>query len=170
MLIRSANFADAQEIARVHSETWRTVYRGQISDDILDMQNMERRTALWQRRLAQLAEPVFLAEEGGVLGFCELIPSRDPGAGQTVGEIAAIYVHPSHWRKGVGRALCAHALSAADRRGYELVTLWVLASNDGAKHFYQAMGFRPDGARKTERLADGCDLHEVRFRRQALVG
>jgi ribosomal protein S18 acetylase RimI-like enzyme len=118
----------------------------------------------------QLTEPVFLAEEGGVVGFCELIPSRDFGAGQKVGEIAAIYVHPSHWRKGVGRALCVHALNAATRRGYELVTLWVLASNDGAKQFYEAMGFKPDGARKTERLADGCDLFEVRLCRRAFLG
>ena len=166
MLVRNANAGDAQKIAEIHVETWRTAYRGQISDVVLDAQNVEWRAAFWRERLLQAKDSVFVAEDGRVIGFCDLISSRDKDAGPAVGEIAAIYVLSEHWRKGAGRALCDCALSEAQRRSYEVVTLWVLASNSGARRFYEAMGFGLDGVMKTEKLSDGSDLHEVRFHRR----
>ena len=110
--------------------------------------------------------PVFVAEDDSIIGFCDLIPSRDKDAGQAVGEIAAIYVLCEHWRKGAGRALCDCALSEARQRGYGVVTLWVLASNSGARRFYETMGFSLDGVTKTEKASDGSELHEIRFHRR----
>jgi ribosomal protein S18 acetylase RimI-like enzyme len=141
-------------------------YRGQMPDAVLDALNEERRTVFWQERLTQERGRVFVAEDGGrIVGFCDFIPSRDKDADpQAVAEIAAIYVLPEHWRKGVGRTLCKSVLVEAGRRSYQAVTLWVLASNAAARHFYEALGFSLDGATKTEKAADGSDLHEVRFR------
>ena len=166
MTVRTANATDAQKIAQIHVETWRTAYRGQISDAVLEAQSVERRAEFWRERLTQARGSVIVAEDGSVIGFCDLIPSRDKDAGQAVGEIAAIYVLSEHWRKGAGRALCDCALSEARRRGYEVVTLWVLASNSGARRFYEAMGFSLDGVKKTEKASDGSVLHEVRFRKR----
>ena len=108
---------------------------------------------------------VFVAEDAGrIVGFCDFIPSRDKDVDpEAVAEIAAIYVLPEHWRQGAGRTLCRSALAEAGRQGYHSLTLWVLASNAAARHFYEAMGFRLDGAVKAEKLADGSPLHEVRF-------
>jgi ribosomal protein S18 acetylase RimI-like enzyme len=166
MLVRTANAADAQKVAQIHVETWRTAYRGQVSDAVLDSQSVERRAAFWRERLTQAKGSVFVAENGDVIGFCDLVPSRDRDASQLVGEIVAIYVHFQHWRRGAGRALCDCALAEARRRGYEVVTLWSLASNSSARRFYEAMGFSLDGATKTEKASDGSELHEVRFRRR----
>ena len=166
MLVRTANAADAQRIARIHVETWRTAYRRQISDAVLDAQSVEWRAAFWRERLSQAGGSVLVAEDGGVIGFCDLTPSRDKDAGENVAEIVAIYVLCEHWRKGAGRALCDSALSEARRRGYEVVTLWVLASNSGARRFYEALGFSLDGATKTEEASDGSELHELRFHRR----
>ena len=167
MQVRTATAADAEQIARIHVETWRAAYHGQIPDRVLDALNVEDRAAFWNKRLAEPEGSVFVAEGDGVIGFCDLVRSRDEDANpQAVGEIVAIYVLSQHWRKGAGRALCDCALAEARRRGFEEVTLWVLASNDRAKRFYEAMGFRLDGVAKTEKLADGSDLHEVRFRKR----
>src|SRR5665213_477873 len=166
MLVRTANATDAQRIAQIHVETWRTAYRGQISDAVLEAQSVERRARFWRERLTQARGSVIVAEDDSVIGFCDLIPSRDKDASQVVGEIAAIYVLCEHWRKGAGRALCDCALSEARRRGYELVTLWVLASNSGARRFYEAMGFSIDGVTKTEKASDESELHEIRFHRR----
>ena len=128
---------------------------------------MERRTAFFQERLAVHRGEVFVAEDGSgsIVGYCDLIPSRDKDANSNeVAEIAAIYVLPEHWRKGAGGALCLNALAEARRRGYKVVTLWVLASNDAAKGFYKAMGFGLDGTTKTEKMSDGHELKEVRLR------
>ena len=168
MFVRVANIADADAIAQIHVETWRTAYRGQISDAILDAQSVERRSLFWRERLTQPKGSVFVVEEDGIVGFCDLIPSRDSDAGQRIGEIAAIYVLSQHWRKGAGRALCDYALAEARQQGYESVTLWVLASNSIAKNFYEAMEFSLDGATKTEKASDGNNLHEIRFRRRVV--
>jgi ribosomal protein S18 acetylase RimI-like enzyme len=166
MMIRTARADDARQIAHIHVETWRTAYRGLIPDAVLDKLEVERRAAFWQERLLSARGAVFVAEEGAdVTGFCDLVPSRDKEAdAEGVAEIAAIYVLPRHWRKGAGRALCESAVAEARRRGYKSVTLWVLASNEGAKAFYEAMGFSLDGGTKTERMPGGHELNEVRFR------
>ena len=166
MLVRMATTADAPHIAHIHVETWRAAYRGQMPDAVLNGLDAGRRTTFWQERLAQTRGAVFVAEDGGrITGFCDLIPSRDKDAdARVVAEIVAIYILPQHWRKGAGRALCDRALATARGQGCKTVTLWVLASNGGAKRFYEAMGFSLDGATKTDRLTDGSELHEVRFR------
>jgi GNAT superfamily N-acetyltransferase len=165
MVVRTANAADAQKIAEIHVETWRAAYRGQIPEVVLDALSVEHRAAFWRERLVKAGGWVFVAQEDAVVGFCDLVPSRDKDADpQVVGEIAAIYVLAPHWREGAGRALCGCALAEARRRGHEMVTLWVLASNNGARRFYEAMGFSLDGAARTEKTAAGSDLHEVRFR------
>ncbi|MDB6015750.1 MAG: N-acetyltransferase [Pedosphaera sp.] len=136
-----------------------------MPDAILAALNIERRTTFWQERLLQVHGNVFVVEaNGSIAGFCDLIPSRDQDANpKTIAEIAAIYVLPEHWRQGLGRALCQHALTEARRQNHTTVTLWILASNTAARHFYEAMHFTPDGATKTDRTADGTELHEVRF-------
>jgi RimJ/RimL family protein N-acetyltransferase len=45
------------------------------------------------------------------------------------------------------------------------VTLWVLDSNARARRFYEAAGFRPDGAVKVDD-SHGFVLRELRYRRQ----
>jgi ribosomal protein S18 acetylase RimI-like enzyme len=166
MLVRTATTSDAPTIAHIHVETWRVAYRGQMPDAVLDALDVGRRTAFWEERLTQMRGAVFVAEDGGrIMGFCDLIPSRDKDADpRAVAEIAAIYVLSQHWRKGAGRALCDRALAEARRQGYTVVTLWVLASNGGARRFYEAMGFGRDGATKADRTIDGNELHEIRFR------
>ena len=166
MPVRTATASDAPSIAQIHVETWRVAYRGQMPDAVLVALNAKRTTVIWQERLTQKRGQVFVAEDGGrVVGFCDLIPSRDKDVQpEVVAEIAAIYVLPEHWRQGVGRMLCHSALVEAGRRGYQVVTLWVLASNIAARHFYAAMGFSLDGATKVEKATDGSRLHHVRFR------
>lgn len=166
MLVRPATIADARGIALIHVETWRAAYRGQMPDAVLNALDVERRAAFWQERLKQMRGQVFVAETSDrIVGFCDLIPSRDKDAHpETVAEIAAIYVHPEHWHKGSGRTLCHRAFAEAGRQKYNEVTLWVLDSNVTARHFYTAIGFVRDGASKIEKLADGSQLSEIRFR------
>jgi ribosomal protein S18 acetylase RimI-like enzyme len=166
MLIRNATAVDAPGIAHVHVETWRVAYRGQMPDAVLDGLDAGRRATFWQERLSQMRGAVFVAEQDGkIMGFCDLIPSRDKDADpRAVAEIEAIYILPQHWRMGAGRALCDSTLATARGQDYKAVTLWVLTSNAGARRFYEVMGFRLDGATKSERAADGSELHELRFR------
>src|SRR5665213_3922709 len=92
MLVRTANATDAQRIAQIHVETWRTAYRGQISDAVLEAQSVERRARFWRERLTQASGSVIVAEDDSVIGFCDLIPSRDKDASQVVGELSLIHI------------------------------------------------------------------------------
>jgi GNAT superfamily N-acetyltransferase len=90
-------------------------------------------------------------------GFCSVMrPARDASAPV---ELAALYVAPSRWRRGVGRALVNTAL-ARD----EDVTVWVFAQNDRARSFYAALGFVEDGGQAVD---PGTGVLEVRVRRTA---
>ena len=165
MQIRPASVADAQRIAEIHVASWRVAYRGQMPDVVLDNLDAEKRATFWSDHMNRQPTGTFVAElEGKIIGFCDLIPSRDQDSNpQVIGEIAAIYVHPDNWRSGAGRALCLHALEAARHQHFIAVTLWVLASNVAARIFYQTMGFHHDGAIKSESFANR-QLQEVRYR------
>jgi len=165
MQIRQAIVSDAQSIARIHVAGWRAAYRGQMPDAVLNNLDVGKRANFWHTHLNDQPTATFVAElEHEIIGFCDLIPSRDKDSNPTeVGEIAAIYVHPKHWRQSAGRELCDCALATARLKCFTAVTLWVLDSNIAAQNFYQAMGFRLDGATKSEPMAN-YEIHEVRFR------
>jgi len=48
-------------------------------------------------------------------------------------------------------------------RGVSTVVIWVFAGNANARRFYEAMGYRPDGASKT--LDFRAPLEAIRYRR-----
>lgn len=97
-------------------------------------------------------------------GLIVLLPSRDADASASVGEIGALMVDPSAWRRGVGRALMDSALEASTASGYDDVTLWVFEENARARRFYEAQRFATDGATQ-KKQRNGYRLQEVRYRR-----
>jgi len=166
MRVREADTHDAARIAHIHVESWRVAYRGRMPDAFLAALDEERRAEFWRTRLAESRGQVLVSElSGEVVGFCELIPTRDGDADpRRIGEIVAIYIHPEHWRKGAGQALCRRALDSARSLGFSAVTLWVLETNAQARGFYEILGFRRDGARKKEKLTADFEIAEIRYR------
>ena len=159
--IRVAKAADDKKLARIHANTWRVPHRGQI----LDARSVKRREAFWRGRLGQGRGTVFVIESDGIVGFCDLIPSRDNDADpKTVGEIASVYVVTDHWRMGAGKVLCYHALVQARKQGCMAITVWIMGSNSDAMRFFESLGFVRDGAVKIATASDGSNLQEIRYR------
>ena len=73
----------------------------------------------------------------------------------------AIYLAPTAWSTGAGRALMDTALAGLRAGGYRRVVLWVLTGNARARRFYGKAGFAPDGA--TNILAALGGVEEVRY-------
>ncbi|HEY7358877.1 MAG TPA: GNAT family N-acetyltransferase [Ktedonobacterales bacterium] len=166
-IIRPATLADAPAIAEVHVRSWQWAYRGQLPDEYLDglSDTLERRVEARRAALANLPPEHrwWIAEQAGqIVGFAITEPSRDDGAPPLTGEVALIYLLPEAAGKGIGRALFARAVADLRERGYQQAILWVLEGNARARRFYEAAGWRPDGARKTEERP-GALLHEVRY-------
>ncbi|MCB1088595.1 MAG: GNAT family N-acetyltransferase, partial [Verrucomicrobiae bacterium] len=103
-------------------------------------------------------------ENDRIVGFCHVAPSRD-GDSDGTAEITALYVHPSFWRLGHGRSLCDEALSHAGKEAFPEISLWVIAENRRARHFYERAGFFDDGGFKSVERP-GFVLKEVRYRRK----
>lgn len=171
--VRPAEPRDAPAIARIHIGTWQVAYRGQLPDAFLDglAAELDRRTQMWKTFIAEAASrnwTQLVAEEGSrVTGFVTFGPSSDDPLDPKVGEVYAIYVDPTYWDRGDGRALFAAAVRGLTDAGFREATLWVLDTNARARRFYEIAGWATDGRTKTEVRGDVA-LREVRYRRSLL--
>jgi GNAT superfamily N-acetyltransferase len=166
--IRPARVDDAAQIADLHVRSWQAAYRGLIPQDYLDALDPAARVDPRRRSLQELDLPrsgtLVAVEDGRVVGFTHIGPTRDEDESDTTSEVRAIYTSPDVWGKGHGRGLMSAALGELALAGYRQATLWVLDSNVRARRFYEAAGFRPDGAVKVDE-SRGFPLTEVRYRR-----
>lgn len=166
MEIRPATPADAEAIARVQVETWRSAYTGMIAGHVLDAMTVERTAARWATYFGTPGVAVWLAVDGGeAAGFVCVGPPREDDV-PAAGEVYAIYVRPAAQRRGLGAALLG---TAEDRLGDGAGVLWVLTANAPARAFYEARGWVPEG---TERGIDvgGDVVAELRYRRSGRAG
>lgn len=166
--IRQATLDDAEALARLHVRSWQWAYRGQLPDKYLDRmsETMDRRIEARRALLTDLPPDyrVWIAEQAGqMVGFAVTEPSRDADAPPSTGEVSLIYLEQAAAGKGIGRLLFAHAVDDLRQRGYAQAMLWVLETNARARRFYEAAGWRADGASKTDEWP-GLLLREVRYR------
>jgi GNAT superfamily N-acetyltransferase len=167
--IRDARPEDVPGIVDVHIRTWQVAYAGQLPGELLAAQEDRRadRTRIWSESIQNAERDrrrILVAHDGGkVLGFASAGPAR--GEAEHVGEIYAIYLDPSSWGRGIGRELFKSANDWLSGEGYREAMLWVLASNDRARRFYEAAGWTADGGTKTEMYHES-QLEEARYRRR----
>ncbi len=137
--IRPAEQKDAHDIATINTLGWKIGYRGLVSDSILDeMQVTEKRIQRTKEHIAN-AEIFFVAEQNNkVVGFLrggKITKNNLPYSY----EIHVFYVHPDHWRSGVGTALFNAFKEKIKGRSF---CVYMLDGNTKALNFYQKMGMR----------------------------
>jgi ribosomal protein S18 acetylase RimI-like enzyme len=159
--VRRARLDDAPVIAEVHVRTWQDAYEHVFGAERLTGVTVEQRLPMW-RQILQSAEQTALVaedEDGYVIGWCTVGPSRDEDAD---GELWGIYVLSGAWGSGAGTALMAAGVEALRESGCRDVILWVLEDNPRARRFYEREGWRPDGTAESEYL--GLTVPLVRYR------
>lgn len=165
---REASVEDAPQIAEVHVTSWRAAYRGLLPQQHLDDLDVVRRTEVWSRLLIDQGSRsrTFVAESSdGIVGFVSASETRDKDVDPLVtGEIPAIYLHPDVWGTGAGRLLLGLARAWLVEAGLRSATVWVLEGNSRARAFYEADGWRTDGAVKHDE-SRGFPVIEVRYMR-----
>ena len=171
MDVRPATALDLDALAEVHVRSWQETYYGQVPQDYLDSLSVEQRRRAWTdiyndagNDAGGRAAILVLVDDAVVVGFAHVCPSRDAGAPDGVGEVTSIYLRRSHWGCGGGRELMAGARRALAELGFLEATLWVLESNERARRFYAADGWRFDGTEKHAPIG-GAQVKEVRYRR-----
>ncbi|MFC0006158.1 GNAT family N-acetyltransferase [Micromonospora siamensis] len=172
MIVRTATERDAEALAVVHIRSWQEAYRGKVPQDYLDQLDPTQRRQGWRDWIREDRPPagtlVLVHDTDGVIGLVNVSPSRDPDTDpDLVGEIQALYLLPEHWGRGAGRLLMAAGVRRLANAGYRELVLWVLETNDRARRFYEADGWRADGSRKTDD-SRGFPYVEVRYRRRVI--
>jgi GNAT superfamily N-acetyltransferase len=96
---------------------------------------------------------VLIEDDGAIVGFAsfrqayEGVPPAESGpALPGVAHVGAVFVTPSHWRRGIARRMLGLAEEAMRERGFTRAILW---TPDGApaERLYAALGWERDGRR-----------------------
>jgi GNAT superfamily N-acetyltransferase len=74
--------------------------------------------------------------------------ATDAVPARTDGELYALNVHPDHWRGGIGTALLQYVHAGLEDLGFRNAILWMHPGNERARRFYEARGWRDDGAER----------------------
>ncbi|MEU0899263.1 GNAT family N-acetyltransferase [Streptomyces massasporeus] len=166
--IREMTLADCEGVAEVRVGGWRSAYRGLIPQSYLDRLSVEEDAERRRTHLAQGDGGVvnLVAEDTGgeTVGWACHGPYREDEVLTEDAELYALYVHPDHVGRGVGRALLAESVARCSAVGHGRLLLWVLKENDRARRFYERAGFRADGAEEPFEV-DGVAVPEVRYTR-----
>jgi L-amino acid N-acyltransferase YncA len=158
---RLAQAGDAQRIAEIYIETWRTTYAGSVPDRVLLNMSDERQSIYWTRAIRSSGEIVAVAEdsESGIVAVGSAGTNRSRG-NQYAGEVYTLYVLPDFQNQGIGALLLAHLFREVRAKGMNSAVIWVLAANP-SRFFYEAMGGKRVGEREEEMW--GVKLREIAY-------
>lgn len=175
LVIRRAQVADVEGIARVHADTGRDAYGDFLPvEALLTPERLARRLDLWREVIDRLGDQTVTSVEGvwvavdtdaphDVLGFIHAGRSSDPDAEETSGEIISIYVTTDRQGQGLGDRLLRVAIDHLAAQGCDDWRLWTLEGNERAHAFYGKRAWTPDGATRPVPI-DDYEATEVRFR------
>jgi GNAT superfamily N-acetyltransferase len=159
--IRPARLDDADGIARAHTESWRTSYRGILPDAVLARIDVDQRAASWRRTLqdgSMLTLVAYDVTHRDIVGLCDAGPSRrDPGAG----EVYRMYLEHHARRHGLGREMFEQVTQWLRSQSVRSLVIWVLDNNHHARRFYEAMGGRP--GRRVPSSVSGFPVVELAY-------
>jgi ribosomal protein S18 acetylase RimI-like enzyme len=150
MEIREGGPDDAEALCDLTATVWRAAYV-----DVLGEETVEEHLAATndpETTRAAFAEydlTAFVVGDPVVAqAFC-----RPDEAGDQL-HLTQLYVHPDHWRDGIGSALLDRVETEARDLGVETVDLVVLAENSVGRGFYEGHGYERVRERG-ERVDDG---------------
>ena len=161
MMIRAACIDDAPAIARVHVDSWRTAYKGIVSDRFLADISYKQREQSARQRLNNLDVYTYVAEDeqGRIVGFIAGGLNRDASE-EYISELYAIYLLKEVQGQGIGKKLTQVLVERLIQEHYYSMLVWVLADNP-SRRFYEALGGQCVSTKHIE--IGGIMLEEVSY-------
>ena len=142
--IRPARPVQAEGIARVHVEAWRSAYAGILPDRTLSGMSVPRLTVHYDALIRRRHIVLVAAPQGDdtVVGFATAGRARAHAPAEA--EIETLYVADDWRERGIGRRLMAQSARAlaAPPSGCRSLFLWVLSDNP-SRWFYERLGGKP---------------------------
>ena len=148
--IRKVKQGDADALAYIQTESWKTAFKGIIDDAMLEKcTNIDKARAMYQRLLDEnMGNGYLLTVDNKPHCIAYWDKARDP---ELTGKAELICIHslPNNWHKGFGSKMMDMVLEDIKSSGYSEVVLWVFRDNLRARAFYEANGFVLSGVTKS---------------------
>lgn len=165
---RVARPNDASAVGLVQAAVWRAAYGTVLSQEVVDQFDAASFARVWRDSLKTPPSPRHMLLVGcagqQVVGFAAVGPSVDPDATETSGEVLALGVHPDARRSGHGSRLLNAAVDTLRGKGFDSMSVWLLAGDENTRAFLTAAGLSPDGAYRDRVVGpDGALAREVRL-------
>ena len=139
--LHAISVADLEAVAALHCASWRSAYRGILTDDYLDGDLLTDRLEVWHLKLSMMTDRQFgwlARHDGEPVGFAFASLDDDPTWGSLVDNL---HLLPSHQGAGIGRGLLtAVAHVAHERAKHPGLFLWCYEQNTRARAFYEHLG------------------------------
>ena len=140
--IRKVKQGDADALAYIQTESWKTAFKGIIDDETLEKcTNIDKARLMYQRLLDEnKGNGYILTVDNKPHCIAYWDKARDP---ELTGKAELICIHslPNNWHKGFGSKMMDMVLEDIKSSGYSEVVLWVFRDNLRARAFYEAKGF-----------------------------
>jgi ribosomal protein S18 acetylase RimI-like enzyme len=165
---RIARPNDAAAVGLVQAAVWRAAYGSVLPEAVVEQFDAPSFARVWRDSLKTPPSPRHLLLVGcagaQVVGFAAVGPSIDRDATETSGEVLALGVHPDARRSGHGSRLLNAAVDTLRGRGFESLSVWLLARDEDTRAFLTGAGLSPDGAYRDRVIdPDGSIVREVRL-------
>ncbi|PFR26295.1 GNAT family N-acetyltransferase [Bacillus cereus] len=142
--IRRATENDIKGITKVHVDSWKTTYKGILSDEMIEATTYESREKQWENIFKQVvgSEYRYVAEtlDGEIIGFIDGGQERT-GKYNCDGELYAIYLLEEYQGYKVGKQLFQTLVSEFIKNDIRSILVWVI-SNNPSRLFYEK--FNPE--------------------------
>ena len=140
--LRDAAAEDADAIAALHAESWRSAYTGLVPDDFLGASLDLERRQVWRDRFASPdagRRMILLAvSDERLVGFTCVLADAEPSHGPLLDNL---HVKPAWRGRGIGARLLNESRAWAHRVAPgQPMHLWVIEGNTAARAFYRALG------------------------------
>jgi GNAT superfamily N-acetyltransferase len=163
MRLRPALLADAEQIASLHAQSWRIVYRGVLADTYLDGDIATERRQLWDERLRHPATSQYIVvadDAGDVAGFACAYGNHDEQCGTL---LENLHIDPGRKGQGLGSMLMADvARWSAKLAPGAGMHLFVVEQNHAARRFYERLGGAVNGD-EIWHAPDGSEVRALRY-------
>ena len=137
-------------IAKAHLSAWKKGFEGILSKKMLSNLTIESFESNWRKILAEKERNnfIWLNEFKEGLGFISYGKPKDKNEIADF-EIYGIYVHPKHWKKGIGYELMNYAINSIKQLNpSSKIVLWTLDKNKISQKFYSRFGFNQNEKRR----------------------
>ncbi len=162
-VLRQAVPSDAETIAALHSESWRSAYRNILSNEYLDGVIFDERRNYWQKSL-DAPEPerrfILIAEQAGeTVAFVSVYLDEEPDYGALLNNL---HVLPCLKGQGLGKLLMSEAAQWTLSQNVQQMHLWVFEANAEARKFYEALAGQVV-EEKLKSIAGGAERNLLRY-------